>query len=84
MQIGLLLWVSGVLVVIASIFTIFVLRHEDKKRKQYASDENIVQEELRRSQEYEENSISKYIPIQLWMYAIGAVFTILLVLYFMI
>lgn len=83
MHIGLLLWVSGVLVVIAGVFTIMVLKQEEKKSKQLAGNKNSIQEELKRSQEYEENSVAKFIPIQLWMYGIGAVFTVLLVLYFM-
>lgn len=84
MNIMLMIWLSGILVVIASIVTIIVLKQEEKKSKQYAGADNSDHDAFKRSQEYEENSVKKYIPIQIWSYAIVTVVTLLIILYFMI
>lgn len=80
MNITLMIWFSGVLVLIASIVTVIVMKQEEKKSKQYAA-ENSDHGAFKRSQEYEENSVKKYIPIQIWSYAIVTVVSLLIILY---
>lgn len=78
-----LIVLSAILVLIASIVTVFVLKQEEKKSKQYATEKNSEHSEFLRSQEYEKNSVKKYIPIQLWIYGLTTVFTLVLILFFM-
>jgi len=72
------------LVVVAAIVTVIALKQEERKIKKYQTDVFSYEDELKRSQEYEENSIRNVIPIQLWMYGIGLVASIVLIIAFAI
>lgn len=77
-----LILVSIVFVLIAAVLTIFALNQEDKKIQKYKSDGSTHEEALKRSHEYEKASISAVIPIQLWVYGIGAFLTVVLIVAF--
>lgn len=72
------------LVVVAAIVTVIALKQEERKIKKYQTEVFSYEDELKRSQEYEENSIRNVIPIQLWMYGIGLVASIVLIIAFAI
>jgi len=72
------------LVVVAAIVTVIALKQEERKMKEYQTDVFSYQDELKRSHEYEENSIKNVVPIQLWMYGIGLVVSIVLIIAFAI
>lgn len=59
-----------VLFIITMALTLYAFRQEDMKMKKYEEEGDTVQDELRRSHEYEATSIKTYIPIQIWIYAI--------------
>lgn len=67
----------SILFVIAMGFTFFAFKQEEAKMKKYKEEGNTVADELRRSREYESTSVKKYIPIQLWIYGIFTILTII-------
>lgn len=71
-----------VLFIIAMVFTFVAFRQEENKMKKYEQEENKVEAEIERSREYEANSVRKYIPIQIWIYVISTILSIILVIYF--
>ena len=58
--------------------------HLDKKRKKYEEQGVTVENELKRSHEYEVTSFRKHLPLQIWMYIITIIVTFLLVGYFLV
>jgi|GEM_PF-2256327 len=70
------------LVIVAALVTVIALKQEERKMKKYQTDVFSYEDELKRSHEYEQNSIKNVIPIQLWMYGIGLVFSIVLIVVF--
>lgn len=60
-----------VLFVIAMWGTFYALKQEEKKMKQYEEEGVTVEEELRRSNEYEKSSLKTSLPVQIWIYVIA-------------
>jgi len=73
----------GILFIITMIMTLYAFKKQNDKMKAYEQHGHDFDEEHKRSLEYEETSIKKYLPIQLWAYAITTVLTLIFILYFM-
>lgn len=83
MSIELIIMLS-VLSLVAMFFTFYAFKQEEIKLQRYEEEGITPEDELKRSHEYESTSISKYIPIQLWMYAATTIVSILIILYFLV
>lgn len=83
MSVGLIV-ILTIIFLVAMFFTFYAFRQEDQKIKKYEREGDTVQDELKRSLEYEENSVKKYIPIQIWIYAISIIVTLIIVIYFIV
>ena len=59
-----------ILFIIAILGTFYALKQEEKKMKQYEDEGVTVEEELRRSNEYEKSSLKSSLPVQIWIYVI--------------
>lgn len=70
---------SLVLVIIAAIVTVKALKQEERKMNEYKTNEYSYEDALKRSQHYEENSVSTMLPVQIWSYVIVTVVTLVLV-----
>ncbi|HLR64068.1 MAG TPA: hypothetical protein VK075_01430 [Pseudogracilibacillus sp.] len=73
---------SLILSIIAGIITIYALKQEDRKIKQYQSEGHNPANDLKRSHDYEKESVSSVLPVQIWAYGICTVITLVLVIYF--
>ena len=82
MSIELIIMLS-ILFLVAMFFTFYAFKQEEIKVKKYEEEGITPEEELKRSHEYELNSISTYIPIQVWMYVITTIISIFIILYFL-
>lgn len=60
----------AVIVVVAVIATFIILKQEENKMKQYEEEGETVEEELKRSHEYESRSLSKNVKNLSWIYVI--------------
>lgn len=65
-----------ILFVITMGLTFFAFKQEETKMKKIKEEGNTVENEIKRSREYETNSVKTYIPIQIWIYAIATVLSI--------
>lgn len=83
MSMGLIVFLI-LLFIITMFLTFYAFRQEEMKMKEYEETGDTVADELRRSHEYEKNSVKKYIPIQIWIYAITLILSIIAVIYFLI
>lgn len=81
MNITLWIWLSVILVAIAAAVTMLVLKQESKKSQQYAGSEDASRDAFKRSKEYEENSVSSFIPVQIWSYGIVTIVSLVIILY---
>lgn len=59
-----------VLFVIAMWGTFYAFKQEDRKMKKYEDEGVTVEEELRRSNEYESSSLKTSLSVQIWIYVI--------------
>lgn len=73
---------SLILSIIAAIITIYALKQESNKIKKYQSEGHNPESDLKRSHDYEKDSINNVLPIQIWAYGICTVITLVLVIYF--
>jgi len=73
---------SLILTIIAGIITFFALKQEDKKIEKYQSEGNNPANDLKRSHDYEKESVNAVLPVQIWAYGICALATLVLVIYF--
>lgn len=69
MNTGLLIFLT-VLFIAALAGTFFAFKQEEKKMKQYEEEGQTEQDELKRSLEYETSSLKSNVPIQIWIYVI--------------
>lgn len=81
MSMGLIVFLI-ILFIVAMAFTFLAFKQEEAKMKQYKEAGDTVQSELKRSLEYEATSVKKYIPIQIWMYVITTILSIILIAYY--
>lgn len=75
---------SIILVIIAGIVTVYAFKQEEKKMEKYKQEHLSAEDARKRSQEYEENSISSVVPVQFWTYLIATLVTIVLIVVFAI
>lgn len=60
-----------IIFIIAILGTFYAFKQEEKKMKQYEDEGVTVEEELRRSNEYEKSSLKSSLPVQIWIYVIA-------------
>lgn len=70
MSAGLIIFLI-ILFIIAICGTFYAFKQEEKKMKQYEKEGVTVEEELRRSNEYEKSSLKSSLPVQIWIYIIA-------------
>lgn len=74
---------TGLIIVLVIIFiaalggTMFAFKQEEKKIKKYEEEGDTVEDQLRRSHEYESSSLKSNIPLQLVIYTITIVGSLL-------
>lgn len=73
---------SLILTIIAGIVTVYALKQENKKIAKYQAEGNNPANDLKRSHDYEKESVNEALPVQLWAYGICAFVTLILVIYF--
>lgn len=57
--------------------TFFAFKQEEKKMKHYEEVEETREEELKRSLDYEQTSLKSNVPIQIWIYTITTLVTLI-------
>lgn len=81
MSMGLIIFLV-ILFIITMLLTFYAFKIEEAKMKHYKDVGDTVEDELKRSLEYEATSVKKYIPIQIWMYVITTIISIALIVYY--
>ncbi|AXI11116.1 hypothetical protein CUC15_06650 [Oceanobacillus zhaokaii] len=67
-----------VILVIALIATLLILKKEENKLKQYEMEGDTIENELKRSHEYETKSLKKNLPNLAWVYIITIIVSIVI------
>src|SRR5690625_3252384 len=70
------IWLSiimAIVTLIALIWTLYIFKQEENKMKKYEADGDTVENERNRSLEYESRSLKKNVPLQIWIYTITIV-----------
>jgi len=84
MDITWLIIASFILLIIAVVWTLLIFKQEEKKMKQYEQDGDTLEDQLKRSEEYEKRSLSSDVPLQIVIYSVfTVVFFIGLFIYLM-
>ena len=78
MNITTLIIILSILFIITMIITLYAFLHEEKKLKKYEAEGDSFANEMKRSYEYEQTSVKKYIPIQIWIYSVSIVLAIIM------
>lgn len=60
-----------VLFIASLLITMYIFKQEDRKIKALEDAGDTVQDELRRSHEYEKGSLKTNLPIQIWIYSVA-------------
>lgn len=82
MSMGLIVFLI-ILFIITMVLTLFAFKQEETKMKKIKDEGNTVENELKRSYEYESTSVKNFIPIQIWIYGIATLLGIIAaVIYF--
>lgn len=76
MSMGLIVFLI-ILFVITMILTMYAFKQEEKKMEKYEKEGDTVEDELKRSHEYESTSVKTYIPIQIWIYGVTIILSII-------
>ncbi|MEI3612846.1 hypothetical protein [Pseudogracilibacillus sp. SO30301A] len=74
-----LIVISLMLVIVTAIVTVSALKQEEKKMKKYETGGFSYKDALKRSKEYEENSISTMLPVQILKYVADFVVVVILI-----
>lgn len=69
MSMGLIIFLI-ILFIITMLLTLFAFKQEETKMKKIKDEGNTVENEIKRSKEYESTSVKNYLPIQMWIYGI--------------
>ncbi|MFC2947389.1 hypothetical protein [Virgibacillus sediminis] len=56
--------------------TFFAFKQEEKKMKKYEEEGHTPEDEMRRSLEYEKSSLKSNVPLQIWIYTITIVISL--------
>jgi len=84
MNITWLIIASFILLIIAVVWTLLIFKQEEKKMKQYEQKGDTLEDQLKRSEEYEKRSLSSDVPLQIVIYSVfTVVFFIGLFIYLM-
>lgn len=84
MNITWLIIISFILFVIALVWTLFIFKQEENKMKKYEEEGDTIEDQLKRSEEYEKRSLSSDVPLQIIIYGVfTVVFFIGLFIYLM-
>lgn len=75
MSMGLIVFLI-ILFIITMAMTFFAFKQEDMKIKKIKEEGNTIENELKRSYEYEKTSVKTYLPIQIWIYGIATLLSI--------
>ncbi|MEC5425156.1 hypothetical protein QGM71_16845 [Virgibacillus sp. C22-A2] len=75
MSLELLIFLA-ILFIVALVGTLFAFKQEENKMKKYEKDGDTVEDELKRSLDYEKSSLKSNIPIQLWIYTVTIILSI--------
>jgi len=73
------IWLSiimAIVTLIALIWTLYIFKQEENKMKKYETDGDTVKNEVNRSLEYETRSLKKNLPLQIWIYTITIVLSL--------
>jgi len=73
------IWLSiimAIVTLIALIWTLYIFKQEENKMKKYEADGDTVENEVNRSLEYESRSLKKNVPLQIWIYTITIVLSL--------
>ena len=82
MNMTFLLTISAILVEIALVWTLVIFKQEENKMKKYEEEGDSLEDQMKRSQEYETKSLRSDIPLQLIIYAIFTVVSLIIILIF--
>jgi heme/copper-type cytochrome/quinol oxidase subunit 2 len=66
-----------VLFVVALVATFAILKKEENKQKMYEEQGDTLEEEMKRSAEYENRSLKSDVPLQIWIYVITILLSLL-------
>lgn len=81
MNMTLLIIISFILVVIALIWTLVIFKQEENKMRKYEQEGDTLEDQLKRSEEYEASSLKDGVRLQIIIYS---VFTLLFFIAFFI
>lgn len=76
--------ITGLIILLAVLFiaalagTLYAFKQEENKMKRYEEEGRTVEDELRRSHEYESASLKSNIPLQLAIYAVTIVLALII------
>ncbi|MFA1818769.1 hypothetical protein ACDX78_00980 [Virgibacillus oceani] len=76
MSTGLIIFLV-ILFIVSLLATFYALRQEENKIKKYEEEGDTPQEEIKRSLDYEKSSLKSNIPIQIWIYTIAILLSLL-------
>lgn len=76
MSMGLIIVIAA-LFVIATVWTLYILKQEENKLKKYEEEGDTVENEIKRSLEYEKSSLKSNVPLQIWIYTITIVLSLI-------
>jgi type IV secretory pathway component VirB8 len=76
MNTGLIIFLI-VLFAIALVGTFFAFRQEENKMKKYEEDGDTPQDEIQRSLDYEKSSLKSNVSIQVWIYVVAILLSLL-------
>jgi len=76
MSTWLLIFLS-VLFIITMVLTFYAFRQEEKKMKRYEEEGDTIADEIKRSHDYESQSIKYHVPVQIWIYVVTIALTII-------
>jgi len=79
MGMSMTIWLSVIMAIvtlIALIWTLYIFKQEENKMKKYEADGDTAENEITRSLEYETRSLKKNLPLQIWIYTIAIVLSL--------
>src|SRR5690625_184573 len=83
MNITWLIIASFILFVVALVWTLFIFKQEENKMKKYEEEGDTLEDQLKRSEEYEKRSLSSDVTLQIVIYSVfKVVFFFCLFIYF--
>ncbi|HLR68041.1 hypothetical protein [Virgibacillus alimentarius] len=75
MSLGLII-VIILLFMIATVWTLYIFKQEENKLKKYEKEGDTIENEMKRSLDYEKSSLKSNVPLQIWIYSITIVLSL--------